>query len=281
MSWLITWNVSPIAISTPIGSIYWYGILFALGVSVSCTFFERHFKDQIPKDIIDKTLLTAMIGMLLGAKLGYLAFYTTPQYWLSTAFALKGLSFHGGLIGLVLGVRWAAARYGMSFWALADAFCLYAPWGLLCGRLGNFMNSELFGRPTGQDWGMIFERTDKLLLPRHPSQLYEALGEGLFLGLLLAALPEQWRRRDSFPSAVFLLGYGLVRFILEEFRQPDPQAGLLLGQAFTAGQILCAMMIVMGSGMLLINFFWGGNTANLPVFDRSKEMICALRVKKV
>lgn len=280
MSWLITWDVSPVALSTPVGSIYWYGVLFAFGVFLSCYLFERQFKDEVPQSVLDKILLASVVGMILGAKGGYLLFYTPPQKWFTTVFALRGLSFHGGLIGLMLGLRWAAARYSISFWAMADALCCCAPWGLLFGRLGNFINSELFGRPTWQPWGVIFARTDAQLLPRHPSQLYEAAGEGLFLGLLLAALPDKWRRRDGFPSAVFLLVYGLLRCLIEEFRQPDPQLGLL-GSGWTMGQILSSVMIITGLLMLLSSLLSSQGPRSLPIFDRSKEMICALRVKKV
>lgn len=278
-SWLFHWDVSPIALSTPVGSIYWYGILFAFGVFLSCSLFEHSLKNEVPKKVIDNILFTTIICMLAGAKAGYLIFYTSFSQWADIAVSLRGLSFHGGLVGLVLGLRLAAAKHCVSFWALADTLCCAAPWGLLFGRLGNFMNSELFGRPTLQNWGVIFERSDQLRLARHPSQLYEAFAEGLLLGLILAALPTSLKKRDGFSSSVFLIGYGLLRSFIEEFRQPDPQLGLL-GQGWTMGQILSSAMIIAGLLLLISSLSAPQGPRALPIFDRSKEMICALRVKK-
>lgn len=278
-SWLFHWDVSPIALATPFGSIYWYGIFFAWGVFLSCHLFERSLKNEIPQKVIERILSTTIISMLVGAKLGYLIFYTPLSHWPETLLSFRGLSFHGGLIGLTFGLRFAAAKYSIAFWGLADRLCCAAPWGLFFGRLGNLMNSELFGRPTLQNWGVVFERSDILKLPRHPSQLYEALGEGLFMGLILAALPESYRRREGLSCAIFLIGYGLLRCLIEEFRQPDPQIGLLSG--WTMGQILSTAMIIVGLLLLVSSLMSPSSQKNLPIFDRSKEMICALRVKKI
>jgi phosphatidylglycerol:prolipoprotein diacylglycerol transferase len=260
-------------------SIHWYGIFFALGVFLSSSLFEHSLKNDLPQKIINKLLFTITLYMLVGAKLGYLVFYTPLPYWGVVITSLKGLSFHGGLIGLIVGLKLVAAQYSISFWALADRLCLTAPWGLLCGRIGNFMNSELFGRPTLSNWGVIFMNTDSKLLPRHPSQLYEAATEGLLLGLILAALPHSWRQRDGMSTSIFLIFYGLFRCIIEEFREPDPQIGFL-AQHWTMGQILSTAMIFSGLILFISSMLSSQKTRNLPIFDRSKEMICALRVKK-
>lgn len=279
MSFILHWNVSPIAFSTPFGSIHWYGLFFSLGVFLCSHLFESQLKEEVPKKVLDQVVLFIVLCMMVGAKVGYLIFYTPLSQWPFVLLSLKGLSFHGGLIGLVIGLRSSAAQYSISFWALADTLSCAVPFGLFFGRIGNFFNSELFGRPTFQNYGIVFEQSDKMLLARHPSQLYEAACEGLLLGIILFSLPPSWRKRDGLPSAIFLMGYGILRCVIEEFRQPDAQIGFI--QGWTMGQLLSSAMIIAGFVLFLASVVSAQGPRSMPIYDRSKEMVCPLKLKKV
>jgi phosphatidylglycerol:prolipoprotein diacylglycerol transferase len=188
-----------------------------------------------------------ILGLIIGARLGYVLFYDLKMYLADPleVFAIwhGGMSFHGGLIGVLLVGILFSWKNKKSFWKIADLFIVTAPIGLGFGRIGNFINGELYGRVTQVPWAMIFP-TDKDLLPRHPSQLYESALEGGILFLIL------WFLKDKkLPTggllAVFLSLYGLFRFFVELFREPDPQLGFILGP-FTMGQTLSAFMIIGG-----------------------------------
>jgi phosphatidylglycerol:prolipoprotein diacylglycerol transferase len=187
-----------------------------------------------------------ILGLVIGARLGYVLFYDLKMYLSDPLeiFAIwhGGMSFHGGLIGLlIVGILYAWRRK-KSFWKMADLFVVTAPVGLGLGRIGNFINGELYGRATQAPWGMIFPKGGNL--PRHPSQLYESALEGLLLFLIL------WFVKDrKLPTgglmALFLILYGSFRFFVEFFREPDAQLGFILGP-FTMGQVLCGVMILLG-----------------------------------
>jgi phosphatidylglycerol:prolipoprotein diacylglycerol transferase len=188
-----------------------------------------------------------ILGLIIGARLGYVLFYDLKMYLADPLeiFAIwhGGMSFHGGLIGVLLVGILFSWKNKKSFWKIADLFIVTAPIGLGFGRIGNFINGELYGRVTQVPWAMIFP-TDKDLLPRHPSQLYESALEGGILFLIL------WFLKDKkLPTggllAIFLSLYGLFRFFVELFREPDPQLGFILGP-FTMGQTLSAFMIIGG-----------------------------------
>ncbi len=158
-----------------------------------------------------------------------------------------GMSYHGGLIGVITASLLFCRKYRMSFWKLADLLSPVVPLGYTFGRIGNFINGELYGHITSLPWGMYFplDPTHQL---RHPSQLYESFFEGIFLFLVL------WKLRrakvfDGFIFSLYLIGYGTVRFLIEFVRQPDPQLGFVLGP-FTMGQILCSCMILTGTGVI-------------------------------
>jgi phosphatidylglycerol:prolipoprotein diacylglycerol transferase len=188
-----------------------------------------------------------ILGLVIGARLGYVLFYDLKMYLADPLeiFAIwhGGMSFHGGLIGvLIVGILFSW-KNKKSFWKIADLFIVTAPIGLGFGRIGNFINGELYGRVTQVPWAMIFP-TDNDHLPRHPSQLYESALEGGVLFLIL------WFLKDKkLPTggllAIFLSLYGLFRFFVELFREPDPQLGFILGP-FTMGQTLSAFMIIGG-----------------------------------
>jgi phosphatidylglycerol:prolipoprotein diacylglycerol transferase len=193
-----------------------------------------------------------MAGMLAGARLLYAIVYEPGHYFRDPVEFVRiwhgGLSFHGALIGMTTACVVFARVHRVPFWQVADTLALAGTPGLLFGRLGNFINGELYGRVTTVPWAMVFP-ADPQQLPRHPSQLYEAIAEGIILFLALWTLEHRslargWYRPGML-AATFLVGYGVLRFLLEFTRQPDTQLGLVLGP-FSMGQLFCAAMVVVG-----------------------------------
>ena len=208
------------------------------------------------EDDLDALIGWFVVEMLLGARLVYAIVYQ-PGHFLDDPLEFfrvwhGGLSFHGAVLGMTAACLVFARVHRVAFWELADLLAFAGSPGLFFGRLGNFINGELYGRPTHLPWAMVFP-SDPLQVPRHPSPLYEALGEGVLVFLALVVL-QRWslRRgwyRPGLLGAAFLLLYGVVRFLIEFTRQPDPQLGLVLGP-FSMGQLLCVAMIVAGLGIL-------------------------------
>jgi phosphatidylglycerol---prolipoprotein diacylglyceryl transferase len=192
---------------------------------------------------------------VLGGRLGYIFFYQPDYYFAHPSEMLEvwhgGMSFHGGMMG-VLAAAWIfTRRRHLHFFPFTDVLACVTPIGLGLGRIANFVNGELYGRVTDVPWGMVFPR-DPDHLPRHPSQLYEASLEGLALLIILYLLSRcvKWRARPGFLSGWFLLLYGVFRFSMEFFREPDPQLGFLWGGA-TMGQLLCLPMIMFGVYLIM------------------------------
>ena len=189
---------------------------------------------------------------MLGGRIGYVLFYDLRGYLQAPLDILKiwqgGMSFHGGFIGVILATLYVTKKKGWAFWEIADLIAMGAPIGLGLGRIGNFINGELFGRPTKLPWGIVFPEGGEM--PRHPSQIYEALLEGLVLFLIL-----RWIFKKNYqPGAVawgLIAFYGLFRFLVEFVREPDAQIGFDLGP-FTRGQLLSAPMLVVGLAMMVI-----------------------------
>ncbi|SEM81754.1 phosphatidylglycerol:prolipoprotein diacylglycerol transferase [Syntrophus gentianae] len=214
-------------------------------------------KEDYPfsSETIQDLLLWLILGLIVGARLGYALFYN-PSYYLSHPLELilpfefsggirfvgiSGMSYHGGAIGVLLAALFFCRKKGIPFWKIVELFSPAVPLGYTFGRIGNFINGELYGRVTTVPWGMYFP-LDSLHQLRHPSQLYEAFFEGLILFVILWSI----RRRspfDGFLFAAYLFGYGFVRFFIEFFREPDIQLGLLWGGIFSMGQALCLLMM--------------------------------------
>ncbi len=236
----------------------WYGLMYVLGFLATYFLIPRQKRSKeigLEGKTLQDLIFYLALGLVIGARLGYILFY---QY-ANLGFYLKhpieiiatwhgGMSFHGGLIGCILAGYLFAKNRKMPFWAIADCVAVTAPIGLGLGRIGNFINGELYGRVTHVPWAMIFPNSDGL--PRHPSQLYEAFFEGLVLFVILWSL----RKKDHPDGSMviyFLLLYGIFRFVLEFFREPDPQIGLLFG-FLSMGQLLCLSMILFAAGFLLL-----------------------------
>ena len=236
-----------------------YIIGYVLGVAVAK---RRVRRGMVPFDeaAIDSLVAYLVVGMLLGARLFYVFIYDRAHYFAKPldAFAIwhGGLSFHGAALGMAIACIVFARRHRVPFWSVADTVALAAPPGLFFGRIGNFINGELYGRATNVRWAMIFP-TDPLQIPRHPSQLYEALCEGVILFLVLLVLERRAVRggwyRQGLVAGGFLVGYGLIRYLLEFTRQPDAQLGFVAGP-FSMGQILSSLMILIGVVVIAVAY---------------------------
>ena len=251
----MTVNFNPILIELGPIRVSWYGLMYVLGFFASYLLVRYQMKKKdfgVSKLEVENLFFYLILGLIIGARLGYVLFYDLKMYLKDPLeiFAIwhGGMSFHGGLIGvLIVGILFSW-KNKKSFWKIADLFIVTAPIGLGLGRIGNFINGELYGRVTRVPWGMIFKNGGSL--PRHPSQLYESALEGGVLFLILWFLKDK-KLPDGGLLAAFLSLYGLFRFFVELFREPDPQLGFILGP-FTMGQTLSSFMIVGGIVLFLI-----------------------------
>lgn len=212
----------------------------------------RKKKVDLPKDVLQELISYLVVGVIVGGRLGYVLFYNLPFYLANPLeiFAVwrGGMSFHGGLMGASLMGWWFIKKHGLSFYRLADLCVVAVPIGLGLGRIGNFINGELYGRPTNVPWAMVFPQGGPL--PRHPSQLYEAFLEGVVLFAVLLWLSGRVQT-EGVLFWTFVGGYGLARFLVEFLREPDPQLGFVLGP-FSMGQILSLAMILTAAVFVLL-----------------------------
>jgi len=249
---LIHPNFDPVAIAIGPIAIRWYGLMYLIGFGL---FFylgrRRAIRDTwrgVSPELIDDLLFFGVLGVVLGGRLGYVLFYK-PAYYSAHLLEILavwhgGMSFHGGFLGVIAAMWHVGRKHKLGFLPVADFVAPLIPCGLAAGRLGNFINGELYGRVTDVPWGMVFQSPAAGPLPRHPSQLYQFGLEGLLLFALLWYYSAKPRPRGAI-SAAFLLGYGVFRFIAEYFREPDDFLGLLkLG--LSMGQWLSAPMAVVG-----------------------------------
>ncbi|WP_419570994.1 prolipoprotein diacylglyceryl transferase [Rheinheimera sp.] len=249
-------QIDPVIFSIGPVSVRWYGLMYVIAF-VLANWLANRQADKAgsgwTRDQVSDLMFYGFLGVILGGRVGYVLFYNFGAFIADPLYLFRtwegGMSFHGGVLGVLAAMAWFAKRNQKKFLELGDFVVPLLPLGLAFGRLGNFINGELWGRTTDVSWGMLFPNAG--MLPRHPSQLYELLGEGILLFILL-----QWYKRKSPPAGnvggLFLLGYGVARFVVEFFREPDAQLGLLsLGMSM--GQWLCVPMILAGSALIV----WG------------------------
>ncbi|WP_316980377.1 prolipoprotein diacylglyceryl transferase [Shumkonia mesophila] len=249
-------NIDPVLVQFGPFMIRWYSLAYIAGLLLGWRYIRLLAKwppERLHARDIDDFLVWATLGVILGGRLGYVLFYNS-DYFLANPLAVieiwkGGMSFHGGLLGMITATLIFCRRRRISLLVFGDLVAAAAPIGLFLGRLANFVNGELFGRVTDAPWGVVFPHGGPL--PRHPSQIYEALLEGLLLFLLLLVLARfrNIRERPGVLTGVFLIGYGASRLVIEVFRQPDVQIGFLTWGS-TMGQWLSAPMIL--AGLLLV-----------------------------
>ena len=255
--------VNPVAIQLGPVAVRWYGIAYLTGFFLAYLLLRQAVRRgtlEITHHQLSDLLGWVIIGVIAGGRLGWWLLYhrddgASEPWFEPIAIWHGGMSFHGGLIGVILALALWSWRQRVSLWQLADAAALVAPIGLFFGRIANFINAELVGRPTTLRWGVIFPGDD---FARHPSQLYEAILEGpLLLGVLWLAKCLQ--RRDGFVAASFLTFYGLFRFVVEFTREPDPQLEFIAFGWMTVGQLLSAILVISGVVLSLIRLDHGSD----------------------
>jgi phosphatidylglycerol:prolipoprotein diacylglycerol transferase len=251
-------NIDPVAISLGPIKIHWYGLMYVIGFLALWFLASRRAKRPDSGWTVEQVsdfVFYGALGVILGGRLGYMLFYNLPHYLAHPFDVFKvwqgGMSFHGGLIGVLLAMLYFARKTGKTFFTVADFFAPWVPIGLGLGRLGNFINHELWGRTTDGPWGMVFR--DAGPLPRHPSQLYQAALEGLALFVILWLFARKPRPTASV-SGLFLICYGLFRILVEFVREPDPQLGYLAFGWLTMGQVLSVPMILFGIGLMFFSY---------------------------
>lgn len=257
MSFALTFPaIDPVAISIGPLAIRWYSLAYIAGLLLAwryCLWLARLPPRALSARAIDDFLFWAILGVILGGRLGYVLFYKPGFYFthpLEILFVWQGgMSFHGGLLGVLLAMVLYARKLGVRLVSLADIVSSAAPIGLFLGRIANFINGELFGRTTEVPWAMVFPNGGPL--PRHPSQIYEAFLEGLVLFAVLHLLIRRGAlERGGALSGAFLIGYALSRLFVELFREPDAHLRDLLTQ-ISMGQILSLPMLLLGIALVL------------------------------
>lgn len=247
-------QIDPVIISLGPLSVRWYGLMYLFGFMFALWLANRRAdkaESGWSREQVSDLLFAGFLGVVIGGRVGYVLFYNFPLFVEDPLYLFKvwtgGMSFHGGLLGVISAMAWYGYRNGRSFFNVADFIAPLVPFGLGLGRLGNFMNDELWGRVTDVPWAVLFPSGG--YLPRHPSQLYEFALEGVVLFVILNLFIRRTRPEGAV-SGLFLAGYGCFRFIVEYFREPDAHLGLF-GGFISMGQILSSPMIIIGVLLML------------------------------
>ena len=247
--------IDPVAVAIGPLKVHWYGLTYLGGLFFAWWLAVRRSARPdmaIRREQVDDLIFYAAMGVVLGGRLGYVLFYGLERLSADPGWLFRvwegGMSFHGGLLGVIVAIALFGRRHRIPFAQMADFVAPLAPVGLALGRLGNFIGQELWGRATDVPWAMIFPQ-DPLDLPRHPSQLYQFALEGCLLFVLIFVFSRRPRPAWAV-SGLFLLGYGVLRFAAEFFREPDAHIGFEAFGWMTRGQLLCLPMILLGIMLL-------------------------------
>ena len=252
-------NLDPVLIDFGFMAIRWYSLAYIVGIIIGW-WYGKKILNHISKNVdlkfnlreFDDLITYIIISLIIGGRLGYVIFYNI-NYYIDNPFDIfkiweGGMSFHGGLVGIIFGTYLFSKKKGISTFILLDIIACVSPIGIFLGRVANFINGELIGKVTNVTWSVIFPTVD--MLPRHPSQLYEAALEGLVLFLILNILIFKKKYYLGASSCLFLICYGVFRIISEFFREPDAQLGYIFS-LFTMGSILSFLMIL--AGLIILN----------------------------
>ena len=270
-------DINPVAISLGPLAIHWYGLMYLIGfvgVWVLGRVRARRPESGWTADEIPDMLFYGALGVILGGRIGYMLFYHFDLLLSDPLSLLRiwqgGMSFHGGMLGVFIAMWLYGRKTGRGFFQVTDFMAPFVPIGLGAGRIGNFINGELWGRPTDLPWGMVFPFVDNQ--PRHPSMLYEAFFEGLVLFIILWWYSSRPRPTRAV-SGMFMLFYGVFRFAVEFVRQPDAHIGYIAFGWLTEGQLLSAPMIVFGVYLLVAAYRAGdrGGVQGYPQAPQKKE----------
>ena len=252
---MIVHNLDPILIDLGFLQIRWYSLSYIFGILIGWWYGKIVLKKQLVESIeriysskYDDLITYIIIGVIIGGRLGYILFYNLNFYLDNILEIFKiwkgGMSFHGGLIGVILGTLIFSNKNNLNYRVYFDTISVVAPIGIFLGRISNFINSELYGTPTQKPWGIVFPNVDSF--KRHPSQIYEALLEGIVLFIILNFLVFNKKNKFGFISCIFLILYGFFRIICEQYREPDEHIGYLLNH-LSVGTVLSLGMILFGT----------------------------------
>ena len=242
---MFTNNFDPVAFSLFAFEIRWYSLSYIFGILFGWFYCKRFLiKDKTISSLFDDLISYLIIGIILGGRLGYILFYNLKYYsqnLIEIFFIWEGgMSFHGGLVGIIIATYFYSKKHKINKYVFLDLISVCAPIGLFFGRIANFINSELIGKATNANWGVIFPLIDNV--PRHPSQLYESFLEGIILFIILNIIYFRKIVRTGIVSCAFLFFYGIFRYVSEIFREPDTHIGYLVG-SFSMGMLLSSLMI--------------------------------------
>ena len=240
-------NFDPVAIEILSFEIRWYSLSYIIGILLGWYLAKKFFVNKNIKDKFDDYITYLIIGLILGGRIGYVLIYNFNFYFNNPLDILKiwqgGMSFHGGVLGIIIASIIFTKKNNYNFFEYLDIVALASPVGIFFGRIANFINSELYGTVSNVPWAVIFIKIDNL--PRHPSQLYEAILEGLVLFLILIYLKNKFLNKPGLISGLFLIFYSFFRFFIEFFRVPDQQLGYIFLN-LSMGQVISLILMIIG-----------------------------------